>query len=40
MCRYRVNQNTIVKKLDIVSINKIEIEEFITVKASENLNLM
>ena len=40
MCRYRVNQDLTVPKLDSVSINKILVPEFVTVKASQNLNLM
>ena len=39
MCRYRVNQHRIVLKLDIVSINKILVTKFATVKVSQNLNL-
>ena len=42
MCRNRINQNQhlIVLKLDIVSINKILVTEFITVKVSQKLNVM
>ena len=40
MCRYRVNQHLIVINLDSVSINKILVTEFITVKVSQNINLM
>ena len=34
MCMYRVNQNLIVLNLYSVSINKIVVTEFITVKSS------
>ena len=40
MCRCRVNQHLIVANLYSVSISKILVTEFITVKASQNLNLM
>ena len=39
MCRYMVNQYVIVPKLYSVSINTILVT-FITVKVSQNLNLM
>ena len=40
MSRYRVNQHLIILKLDSVSIKKILVTEFVTVKVSQNLNLM
>ena len=40
MCNYRVKQDLIVLKLDSVSINKILVTKFVTVKVSQNLNLM
>ena len=40
MCKYRVKQHLIVLKLDSVSINKIIVTKFVTVKVSQNLNLM
>ena len=40
MCKYRAKQDLIVLKLDSVSINKILITKFVTVKVSQNLNLM
>ena len=40
MRRYRVNQNIIVLKLYRVSINKIRLTGFATVKVPLNLNLM
>ena len=40
MCSYRVNQHLIVLNLYIASINKILAMEFISVKVSQNLNLM
>ena len=40
MCKYRVKQDLIVLKLDSVSINKILVTKFVTVKVSHNLNLM
>ena len=40
MCKYRVKQHLIVLKLDSVSINKVLVTKFVTVKASQNLNLM
>ena len=40
MCRYRVNQHLIALHLYIVSINEYITTEFMTVKLSQNLNLM
>ena len=40
MCKYRVKQYLIVLKLDCVSINKILVMKFATVRVSYNLNLM
>ena len=40
ICSYRVNLHLIVLNLYSVSINKIIVTEFITVKVSQNLNLM
>ena len=40
MCKYRVKQRLIVLKLDSVSNNKILVTKFVTVKVSQNLNLM
>ena len=40
MCKYRVKQYLIVLKLDCVSINKIIVMKFVTVRVSYNLNLM
>ena len=40
MCKYRVKLDLIVLKLDRVSINKILFTKFVTVKASQNLNLI
>ena len=40
MCKYRVKQDLIVLKLDIVSISKILVAKFVTVKESKSLNLM
>ena len=40
ICRYRVNQHLIVLNLDSVSINKILATEFLTIRVSQNLNLM
>ena len=40
MGRYRVNQQLIVLNLDSFSINKFLVMGFITVKVSQNLNLM
>ena len=40
MCKYRVKQYLIVLKLDCVSINKILVMKFVTVRVSYNLNLM
>ena len=40
MCRYRIKQHLIVLKLDSVSINKGIAPEFVTVKVSQDLNLM
>ena len=37
---YRVNQHLIVLNLGSVSINKVLVTEFNTVKVSQNLNLM
>ena len=39
MCKYRVNRYLIVLKLDHVSINKILVMKFVTVRVSYNLNL-
>ena len=38
--RYRVNQHLIVLNLGSVSINKVLVTKFITVKVSQNLNLI
>ena len=40
MGKYRVKQHLIVLKLDSVSINKILVTKFVTVKVSQNLNVM
>ena len=40
MRKYRVKQDLIVLKLDSVSIKKILVTKFVTVKVSQNLNLM
>ena len=40
MCKYRVKQDVIVLKLNSVSINKTLVTKFVTVKVSQNLNLM
>ena len=40
MCKYRVKQHLIVLKLDSVSIDKIIVTKFVTMKVSQNLNLM
>ena len=40
MCRYKVNQHLILLNLDSFSINKTLVTEVITVKVSENLNLI
>ena len=40
MCRYMINQHLIVLNLGSASINKVLGTEFITVKVSQNLNLM
>ena len=40
MCKYRVKQHLIVLKLDSVSVNKILVKKFVTVKVSQNLNVM
>ena len=40
MYRYRVKQHLIVLKLDSVSVNKILVPRFVTVKVLQNLNLM
>ena len=40
MCKYRVKQDLIVLKLDSVSSNKTLVTKFVTVKVSQNLNLM
>ena len=40
MYKYSVKQHLIVLKLDSVSINKILVTKFVTVKVSQNLNLM
>ena len=40
MYRYRVKQQLIVLKLNSVSVNKILVPRFVTVKVSQNLNLM
>ena len=40
MCKYRVKQVLIVLNLDNVSINKTLVTKFVTVKVSQNLNLM
>ena len=39
MCKYRVKQCLIVLKLHCVSINKILVMEFVTVRVSYNLSL-
>ena len=38
--KYRVKQYLIVIKIDSVSINKILVTKFVTVKVSQNLNVM
>ena len=40
MCRYRVDQHLIILNLYSVSLNKILVTEFITVKSSQNLHFM
>ena len=40
MCKYRVKHHLIVLKLDSVSTNKILITKLVTVKVSQNLNLI
>ena len=40
MCVYRVNQHSIVPNFYSVSINKILVAEFVTMKISQSLNLM
>ena len=40
MCRYRVKQNLIVLRLDSISMNKVLVTEFVTVKVLKNLNLI
>ena len=40
MHMYRVNQHLIVLNLDNITINKVLLTEFTTVKVSQNLNLM
>ena len=40
MCKYRVKQHLIVLKLDSVSVNKTLAKKFVTVKVSQNLNVM
>ena len=40
MGKYRVKQHLIVIKIDSVSINKILVTKFVTVKVSQNLNVM
>ena len=40
MYRYRVKQHLTVLKLDSVSINKILVTKIVTMKVSQNLNLM
>ena len=42
MCRYRINQQVQIKvlKLDSVSVNKSNASESVTVKVSQDLNLM
>ena len=37
---YRVKQNLIVVKLDSISMNKVLVTEFVTVKVLKNLNLI
>ena len=38
--KQRVKQDLMVRKLDNVSVNKIVVTKFVTVKVSQNLNLM
>ena len=40
MCKYRVKQRLVVLKLGSVSINNVLVTKFVTVKDSQNLNLM
>ena len=40
MCKYKVKQDLTVLKLDSASINKTLVTKFVTVKVSQNLNLM
>ena len=40
MCRYRVKQNLIVLRLDSISMNKVLVTEFVTVKVLKNLSLI
>ena len=40
ICRYRINQHSIVLKLNSASVNKILDPEFVTSKVSQDLNLM
>ena len=40
MCKYRIKQGLIVLKLNSASINKILVTKFLTLKVSQNLNLM
>ena len=40
LCRYMVKQHLIVLNLHSVSVNKVLVTEFITVKVSQNQNLM
>ena len=40
MCKYRVKQHLIVLKLDSVSVSKTLAKKFVTVKVSQNLNVM
>ena len=40
MCKYRVKQDLLNNSKVSVSINKILVTKFVTVKVSQNLNLM
>ena len=40
ICRYRINQHSIVLKLNSASVNKSLAPEFVTLKVSQDLNLM
>ena len=40
MCKFRIDQYLIVVNLNNISINEILVTEFVTVKVSQNQNLM